>query len=326
MAVAASGAQDGSALNSYKVKVNSIAQSQKNSGLDLNNHALTSIQSGANEFKLTIGDKSTTIKSNIAKTDTNEQALTKLKDAINDSRTGVSAKIVTDSKLGTSKLELTSDKTGTKQAFEITDEVGNAAAVTGINRVTSAAADASYTVNDGKAQSSQSNEIELEKGKVAVTLLKPTTETIDIKVRQDEKKAVQQVKEMITSYNSMIDRLNDAGGFLNPAVKRSLEQVVRSSSYEQLGISKNGDGTLKLDEAKLSKSLSTNFEQTSKAISGSNSLAKSLEKASGRFDEVPVSSLLNQKMQAMQQFTTYQSSMQYQSPFPISGVLLNSVY
>lgn len=322
-AVSAS-ARNEALIGNYKIKIQSIAGSQINSGTELSKGSQTAIQNGENRFKLTIGGKSTTISSHIAATDTNEQALTKLKNAINEAKTGITANVVNDSETGKSKLVLSSDKTGTDQAFEVTDESGNAAASSGIASVTSAATNAIYTVNGGAAQTSQSNVIELEKGKVTATLLKPTTsEEIEITVRPDEKKALEQVGALISGYNAMRDSLKEASGYMSPAIARSLGDAVSSASYERIGIKKNADGSLKLDEAAFTKSLNANFEQTSKTISGIGGLARSLDKATDRFNDASASSLLNKQMQIMQQYATYQSTMQSYLPFPTTGLLVN---
>ncbi|WP_373231113.1 flagellar filament capping protein FliD [Cohnella sp.] len=151
-----------------------------------------------------------------------------------------------------------------------------------------------------------------------------STDAIEIKVQPDEKKAVDQVKRLIFNYNAMHDRLKEAGDYMSPSVKRSLENTVNSSSYDQIGIQKNGDGTLKLDESKFKKSLSENYEQTSRALTASNGLAKSLEKETDRFNEMTASSLLN--LQALQPYATYQSSMQSNMRFPATGLLINDIF
>jgi phage gpG-like protein len=172
---------------------------------------------------------------------------------------------------------------------------------------------------------SQSNTIVLEKGKLTDKLLKAAPEAVEISVRPDEDKTVEQAGKLIAGYNEMHSRLNKAEGSLSPAVKRSLENAVSSNAYEQIGIRMNGDGTLELDEEKLIESLSMNYEQTRKALIGSNGLAKSLEKATDRFNDVSASSLLNRNMLAMQQFATYQSSMQVSLQIPTKGLLVNGI-
>jgi flagellar capping protein FliD len=316
-------ARDEASIKSYKIKTQSIAEAQVNGGTELYKGSQTGIQPGENRLKITIGGKSTTITSQIASTDTNEQALSKLKNAINNANAGITASIVDNAETGTGQLVLKSDKTGTAQAFEVTDVTGNAAAASGIASVTTAASDAVYSINGGAAQTSQSNAIDLEKGKVTATLLKPTSEEVEIGVRPDGNKALEQVGMLISGYNAMRDRLNGASGYLSPAVGRSLAEAVSSGSYEQIGIRKNADGSLRLDEAAFNRSLNANFEQTSKTIAGIGGVARSLEKATDRFNDVSASSLLNKQMQIMQQYVTYQATMQSYLPFPTTGLLVN---
>jgi flagellar hook-associated protein 2 len=164
---------------------------------------------------------------------------------------------------------------------------GIAAETTGITSITSIAANASYSVNGAVNQTSQSNTIDLEKGKVTATFLKPTSDAVKIDVRPDEKKALEQVGQLISNY---------------------------------------GDGTLKLDEAKFKQSLSANYEQTNRALTGNKGLATSLEKETDRFNDISASALLNQKMQAMQQFATYQSTQQSYLQIPTTGLLINGIF
>ncbi|WP_239618559.1 flagellar filament capping protein FliD [Cohnella mopanensis] len=318
-------ANNGASVKAYRIQVQSIADKQTNSGAELNRESLSGIQSGANAFKITVGSKSKSISVQIATQDTNEQALTKLRDAINDAKTGVTARVITDSDGGTSRLELKSDRTGTDRAFEVEDTVGNAVSSTGMFVVTSAAKNASFKVNGGEEQTSKSNVIELEKGKVTATLLEASTDVIEIKVRPDEKEAIEQVGKMISSYNAMRDRLNEAGGFLSPAVRKSLDNAVDSRGDERIGIMVNADGSLRLDEVTFKIKLNADYEQTNKALVGRDGLADRLVKATERFNDASASALVNKQIQAMQQFATYQSSMQAYLPFPTTGLLVNRI-
>ncbi|QJD84728.1 flagellar filament capping protein FliD [Cohnella herbarum] len=307
-------ASAGAASKTYEVKVNAIATSQTNSGTFLSKVDTSVASRGTNQFNITIGGKTTKVSAVISDNDTNDQALTKLKDAVNAAKTGVTASIVTDDKTGNKKLELSSDKTGADQAFEVEDITGNAMSATGVQDATQLALNASYSVNGGTTQTSQSNTIDLEKGKAAATLLAPSTDTVNIRIKPDEDKVIAQVKDLVSSYNTMHDRLKEAGGVMNSTVRKSMESLVSSSTYERIGIHRNGDGTLKLDEEQLKKSLSSNFEQTTKAISGNYGLADRLSSAAERYNEVPASSLLNSKARQVQQFAMYQSLMQTVMP------------
>jgi len=318
-------ASAGAASNTYEVKVNAIATSQTNSGTFLSTAALSVVSKGIIQFDITIGGKITKISAVISYNDTNDQALTKLKDAVNAAKTGVTASIVTDDKTGNKKLELSSDKTGADQAFEVEDVTGNAMSATGVKNATQLASNASYSVNGGATQTSQSNTIDLEKGKATATLMAPSMEAVKIQIKPDEDKVIAQVKDLVSSYNTMHDRLKEAGGVMNSSLRKSMESLVSSSTYERIGIYRNGDGTLKLDEEQLMMSLSSNFEQTTKAISGNYGLADRLSSAAESYNEVPASSLLNSKARQVQQFAMYQYLMQMVMPTQ-SGWIVNSFY
>jgi len=303
-------ASDGAAVGSYAVKVESIATEQINSGTSLSKSDATTVSSGVNEFNITIGGKTTKVSAAISASDTNEQALTKLRDAINQAKTGVTASVVTDQETGKIRLELRSDRTGTDYAFEVEDVTGQAMAATGVTQVTRQATNASYRVNGGPLQTSQSNTIELEKGKVTATLAAPSSETVNILVRADSDKILSQVKELVSNYNAMFGRLKEAGGVMNASVRHGLDAVFSLSAYERFGITRHADGTLRLNEEQLKRSLDVNFEQTSRAIIGRYGLAERLSAAAERFHEVPASSLLNNKARQLQHLAMYQRSMQ----------------
>ncbi|WP_239619327.1 flagellar filament capping protein FliD [Cohnella mopanensis] len=319
-------ASAGAASKTYEVKVNAIATSQTNSGTFLSKVETSVVSKGINQFNITIGGKTTKVSAVISDNDTNDQALTKLKDAVNAAKTGVTASIVTDDKTGNKKLELSNDKTGADQAFEVEDVTGNAMSATGVKNATQLASNASYSVNGGAIQTSQSNTIDLEKGKATATLMAPSMEAVKIQIKPDEDKVIAQVKDLVSSYNTMLDRLKEAGGVMSSSARKSMESLVSSSTYERIGIHSNGDGTLKLDEEKIMMSLSSNFEQTTKAISGNYGLADRLSSAAESYNEVPASSLLNSKARQVQQFAMYQSLMQTVMPTQANGWVVNSLY
>jgi len=319
-------ASPGTARKTYEINVNAIATSQINSGTLLSIAAPSVVSKGINQFNITTGGKTMEVAVFISDNDTNDQALAKLKDAIHAAKMGITASRVTDDKTGNKKLELNSNKTGEDQAFEVEDVAGNAMSSTGIKHAVQLASNTSYSVNGGATQTSQSNTIDLEKGKAAATLMAISSEAANIQIKPDEDKVIAQVKDLVSSYNTMHDRLKEASGVMNSFVRKSMESIVNSSVYERIGIHRSGDGTLKLDEEQLMMSLNANFEQTSKTIGGNYGLAERLLTATGRYNEVPASSLLNAKALQVQQFTMYQSSMQIAMFTQANGWIVNSFY
>jgi len=317
---------DGATARTYEVKVDAVAKSQVNSGNGLSKSDPSAVNAGVNEFNITVGDKTTKISVNISHADTNDQALAKIRDAINAAKTGVTATIATDKETGLRSLELKSDKTGTDQAFEVEDVTGNAVAATGIHNVSQQAANARYSVNGGDAVESQSNIVELERGKVTATLHAASEEAVTITVKPDAEKIVAQVKDLVTSYNALIGKVKEAGGTLNPSVRRSLEEAVVSLAEAHIGIEKKSDGTLRLDEERLKQSLDTNFNQAERTVSGKYGLADRLSSAAKRISEVPTDSLLSRQTVQARQLGIYQSSMKMGMFGSTSGLLVNLLF
>ncbi|RKP46728.1 hypothetical protein D7Z26_24280 [Cohnella endophytica] len=324
-------ALNGAAIQRYRLAVQSIAEPQINIGREASIEEPASVHVGANRIAITIDERTTRIDVRITGTETNGQMLAKIKSAINAARTGVTASIENKKDEGTSRLELVSDKTGTRQAFAFTDEIGNVVAATGIGSVMRNAADASYSLNGGAIRTSQTNAIELEKSKVSATLRRPTankgTDSIEIAIRQHSGKAIEQARQFVESYNEMRDRLGEAGDYVNSAVTKSLDQAVAvgAETLEQIGIHAASFGKLVLDEQRLASSLQLSYEETSQAFIGSQGLARNVERLTARFNEVPANGLLNQKMQALQSFSTYSGSMLPSLKLPGNGLLVNGM-
>jgi len=315
-------AQDGASAKSYRVRIDSLAQAQKNAGKDLRADEAAGIGERTNRFKLTYGGKETTISARFGATDTNDGALVKLRDAINQAKTGVTASVVKDPENGAARLELKGNDTGADRGFSIEDESGQAVAWSGIGAKAEAASDASYTV-DGVRSTSSSNAIELEKGKTSATLLKASPNEVEVRVGADERKALDQVSRLLGAYNGAIGQLRENGGYLNPQVKRSLENAANADAFSGIGIRRNADGTLALDERAFKASLNGNLERTAKALEGRYGLAGRLGKEADRLQDVPASALMNKSMLALQQFAAYQSTMQSYLQIPTTGLLVN---
>lgn len=316
-------AKAGAAPGTYSVKVNALAASQKNSGAWLAGTDQSVVGAGLNEFNITIGGRTTKISVFIRADDTNEQALGRIRDAVNAAKIGVTAAIVTDAETGMKRLELTGDQTGTDHAFRVEDVTGNAMSATGAAHVERQAVNASYSVNGGPAVESQSNTIELEKGRVTATLLAVTDEPVTVEVRPDGGRIIPLVRDLVESYNAMYRRLREAEGLLSPSIRRSFDRIVDSTAYERLGITRNADGTLRLDERQLERSLNGSFELTAKTLGGRLGLADRLDAAAERYNEVPASSLLDRQARQLQQLAFYQSSLQMFWPLQPSGLIFD---
>jgi flagellar hook-associated protein 2 len=315
----------GAKEQTFAVKVDSIARSQTNRGFELAKDGSSVIGAGTHTFNVTVGGKSQAVSMAVGATDTNAQALGKLRDAINRSGTGVKAEIMEDKEAGTVRLEVASRETGTKQAFALTDMDGSAVSSAGLGNVAVAAADASYRVNGGSAAVSQSNRVTIGSD-IRLELRAVTDKAVDVKVGLDADAIVKQVKEAVGEVNKLSGTFAEHSTYLNPALRRGLDQAMSSGAAERLGIAKNGSGW-KLDEAKLRSAIEGRPEIAKHDLSGSGGWASSLTRTLDRYESLPAEMLLSP---AAQRMTAYSSS-----PFggihtyrqtPSSGWFLNAMF
>jgi flagellar capping protein FliD len=316
----------GAELHSVNVNVQSVATSQINSGAAFNASSPTTLLTGTQKFTITMGNKTTNVSFFANATDNHQMALNKIKDAINASDSGVSANVVKDSVSSKIHLELSSNETGTNHSFALADVSGSAVSSTGSQSVTTAASNAIYSVDGGTLQTSNSNQIQLDNGKITATLLKPTTSSVTLTLKPDSDAIVKQTKQLVKDYNALQAQISDESGYLNPAVKRNLQNALNSNDLDTLGISKQSNGTLTLDETKLKNNISSHFDQVSHIIIGSSGIASSLTKATDRMQSSPAEALLNQNNSDYKRYNNYQSTLQFYSQLPTSGLLLNNFF
>lgn len=233
-------------------------------------------------------------------TKTNRDMLKEAAKQINSGNTGVTASVV--EKDGKVSLALESDNTGTQSTFQISGDLGAAA---GADTVSREAQDAKYSATEGKTTRdyvSQSNNITLDNGKIGVTL-KSAGKT-DIVTAPDSEKVASAVSDLINSYNKAVSFLesNQSRGTGVSTQLTGLEKnLLSTQSMDALGISKNKDGSLTLDKAKLKESLSSDPKLTKDLIDGSFGLAQTaFNRASGAMS-TNSASLVNYDLQQMDQ-------------------------
>lgn len=319
-------ADKGTDLKAVEVSVQSIATAQTNSGAAFNAISPTALQAGAQLFALTSGNKTTQISFNANATDTHQTVLTKMKDAITTSDSGISAKVIKDPFSGNLHLELTSKETGTANSFSIADVAGSAVTSTGIQSITTAAANAAYRLNGGSLRASGSNQIQLDNGNITATLLKPTIGSVTLTSQPDSDAIVKQTKQLVKDYNALQAQISDESSYINPAVKRNLVNALKSNDLDTLGISKRTDGALALDEVKLNTNINSHFDQVSRSLNGSTGIATALTKATDRLRNSPAEALLNQNNSEYKQYNNYQATLQFYTQLPKTGLLLNHFY
>lgn len=243
-------------------------------------------------------------------------SLKDIRDAINTQlkSEGVSANIITDASTATptSRLALSSSKTGVGNDLAVATTGVDLAALNvpvktdppaaGVTYI-SMAENAKFSI-DGLSLESKTNSVEGSIEGVTFTLVaktevdKPITLTVD----QDKSGVKGSIKRFVDSYNKLIGVTTSltgvtpvgegkapvTGALVGDASVRALlttvrNELVKSSGDEgvrilaDLGITTQKDGTLKIDDGKLDKALSANFESVAAFFTGDQGLMQRLD-------------------------------------------------
>lgn len=299
-------AADKATMGSYAIEVKQLAKANETTGNALDANAVTSITAGSNTFGIDIGGVTKNVSVDITATDTNKTALTKMAKAINEANAGVAAKVVNETVDGVakSKIVLTSAQTGTENAFSLTSGSGNILATTNAGNETTVAQNANYVVN-GQSFVAQSNNIKLDNGKLNVTLNKTTDPgtTVDLNVKQDLKAISSQVTDFVKQYNNTVNKLNEDDGLINKSVLRGLTSFANNNRYKlsDIGVTVNADKTLNIDQTKLEKALTSDFDKTKNLLGGVNGLASAVGEKARSIVSASMGSLVDNASMAKQQ-------------------------
>ncbi|WP_439859066.1 flagellar filament capping protein FliD [Pseudomonas sp. MBLB4136] len=313
---------------SYQMTVERLASSSK-----VATAALASDFAASADGKLTVklGAADTGVEVDIASGDTLVQIRDKLNAALKDK--GITANVINNPADGKSRLVLNAKETGTGKdiSIETADAALASLALDGGIQSTGdgagflqQAADAEFTI-DGLALKSPSNTVSGAIPEVTLTLVgktevgKPLTLTVD----QDKAGVTANIKKFVEAYNKLISTANQltsvtqvgegkapvTGGLVGDATVRTLLGSVRNelvNPAEQggvrvladLGITTQKDGTLKIDDTKLGKALSDNFDEVGSFFTGDTGLMSRVDKRIDGY--IQVGGVLEQRMKGLQ--------------------------
>ena len=294
----------------YQVSVSKLAQAQslasggqadKDANLGMTGTLKFTVGSGE-DFNVAVEDGNT---------------LEDLRDAINAQKGGVTASIVNDGSDTPYRLVLSSDATGTDSQITIDGDSDALDAAFGFNSTAAdgspgtdgmeqkvSAQDAELTVN-GISITSQSNTVEGALQGVTLNLTSTTESAETLSVSKDTESMTKAVKAFVDAYNSFqstADNLTSydsesdtAGTLLGNSTMRSIESRLRSvlsysdsegtfSMLSDLGIERQLDGTLKVDDDKLSDAITSDSDAVSQFFSGAdgkNGLVANIDETMG---------------------------------------------
>lgn len=264
-------------IASYKISVTQLATAQQNLGTALTSSDATAVTPGTNTFTLTVGGTTYNLSVDILSTDTNQTALEKIAKAINAAGAGVTATVITDTTAGTSRLQITANRTGTNSTFSLADVTGNAVTATGANTVIVPAANAQYTVN-GVSYTSQSNTVLLDRGHLPVNLLKTSTTEVTLTVGPDTQAITAAVNNLVNAYNNLASFIAQNATLLSPRLSQALNRAytIKEPELAALGITAGPNGTLTVDQNKLTTAVQNNLGLVQSTFGGANGFAVNL--------------------------------------------------
>ncbi|MCL2707868.1 MAG: flagellar filament capping protein FliD [Defluviitaleaceae bacterium] len=237
------------------VTVGQLATSQQNAGASLSSVSPSGVGAGTNRFTIEKDGKVYSFSAEIKSTDSARTAQQKTADAINKQNSGVSASVQYDEKTKRSSLVITSKDTGAGGAFSVSDSSGgNLIQKLGAAAPTREAKDAVYFVN-GTEKTSATNSVDFGDG-LTGTLLKAGAGDINVSVKKDVAGIYDAVGEVVSKFNNLLGAAKSFGGDRGAdSLRQRLDSI--SSSYEpslnRIGITRNKDGNLDIDEKKLRK-------------------------------------------------------------------------
>lgn len=278
---------------SYKIEVTQLASALKASSGAFEK---SSTAVGTGTLSITVGDKTMDLS-----IDSKNNSLASIRDAINKAsdNPGVTATIVTGS--DGAHLVLSGTRTGTDNGFTVSSSGGDgglaalnydAAASEGNGlSVINPAADALYTI-DGLPANSAGNSTSTAIDGLTLNLSALGTSTVT--VANDTSKATSALTNLVNTYNSFVGIYQNltkydatskvAGAMIGDAtlngINSTLSRIIGGSgngtSLSSIGISLQVDGTLKLDNDKLTAALADGGKQVSAVFGGDKGISAQL--------------------------------------------------
>lgn len=290
-------------------------------------------------MNFTVADSagSVTVQVNKQKNDgsvlTNREMLNEAAKQINNGNSNVTASVT--EKDGSVFLELSGKNTGVSHSFTVSGDLG---AADGLDQVQTTAQNAEYSITNGdsskKSYSSESNQIQLDYGKIEATL--KSTGNTTISVATDSDKIISAVSDLVNSYNNAMDFLKSntshGQGVVNQ-VNNLGRNLAAPETLEKIGITKSKDGSLTLDKDKLKASLAKDPKLTKDLISGSNGIASTAFNRATSAMNANSSSLLSNDLKEVEanalnnpinfMNTIYRSGSYSMSNYYLVGMMMN---
>jgi len=261
-------ASSSAATGTYDVKVDRLAEAHKIKSKLFADTDTTTV--GGADLTLTVDSSSFTI------TGAGSLTLSGLRDAINSAsdNVGVTASIVSENSTS-NYLVLTSDNTGTDKAITLSGTAADAANLNPTSINTIADLDSQIVVDNTFTITRSSNTITDAISGVTLELKSTNASAVNLKLERDSESVTEVAQELVDSYNSLKDTLNELrsnelrGDSALLGIENNLRNVFNTppvgltTSYKylvEIGIAFDKTGKLTLDNDDLKTAIDTDFD------------------------------------------------------------------
>ena len=178
---------------------------------------------------------------------------------------------------GRVRLSIARSDTGIGATFAIRDVQGNLVSATRAERVEREAANAQFSIN-GEVFEAETNRVELDDGELTLDFHAVTNRGITVEVGPDVESQSPAIKAFVDRFNDLRSFLDVNGVYFNRVAAVLLEGSVGRNSFElgYVGILREADGSLSVDEERLAQVLEAESERARAAraaLAGSSGIA-----------------------------------------------------
>ncbi|MGM0502892.1 MAG: flagellar filament capping protein FliD, partial [Bacillota bacterium] len=311
-------ADSGASTTEYDIQVNQLARAQLNESASFTGDAENSFTTGVNTIQISQGDQTEELSVSVLSGDTNSDVLNNLEQKINDSELDVNADIITNDD-GTIQLQFESSETGTSDKFSVSNVSGDLAAQTNLDNTVRTARDAEYDV-DGTSEVSTSNQVEIDEGQVSLDL--QATGSATVTASTDNEAVIEATQSFVDQFNETVSFLQDNFSHSDSfETGQELVQIIdrNENDLSSIGIDTGINGSLSIDEEKLSQSLEEDYEGVKETLGSVTGVVSEVNEEVENDLSDPTS-----QYSQLSDFSLYDQS--GQSTFPFSSMYSGSLF
>ncbi len=280
-------AKTGASAGTYNIEISQLAKAQVVTGDQKTAAAATGITTagGYGQLEFDVNGKRTAVTYQLNGTETEQQAMQKIAQAVN-ARTGLGITAAVDVSNGKASLKL-SGQSGTTAGFTVTDTVGNAASYTGISdtgNITQAAQNAKFSIN-GTAYESAGNTANMTSIGLSLELGGTTTEAVKVEVAAKAATAVSDietgVRNLVKSYNTAISELSGNSYLDAQKSTKTMIDIAKASrsALSGIGIEVGANGALTINETKFAETVANSPGDIISALTGKSGFVTKINTA-----------------------------------------------